>query len=423
LTSTASGVQRATRPTGHEEILVDYARRLQHHLPGRRAVHLHLSRLAAAHRREHHVRVALGAWDAVVARFDGQLFHLANNDLVVVTKGATVAEMDQVVLKLRFLFSEDPLAEGSGESADRVFCTWYELTREYPRFVAMAQDMLARKQAGYAQDIARDAAARMETAGPAYEAPRQPIDPIGLAKLEQGLASMDLTVMVRRQPICAVMPAMPPMPVFQEVFVAIAELAKRLMPDVDLASDRWLFQRLTQKLDNRVLSVLPEIEAKEQLSSSINLNIGTILSPQFQTFEKKLRTVTQKTMVAELQVVDVFGDVGTYIFARDYLRDRGWRICLDGLNYLTFPLLAKTELGFDLHKVIWTPELDGEVQEQRRRKFQQTVEAIGADKVVLCRCDSQRAIDFGQTIGIRLFQGRFVDAMLQVAPKAVARAG
>ena len=421
--STSASAATRQQQVSHEEILADYARRLQHHLPGRRAVHLHLSRLSVVNRREHHLRVAVGAWEGLLKKFDGQLFQLGNNDIVVVTKGASVAEIDQVVLKLRFLFSEDPLAEGSGESADRTFCTWYELTREYQRFVAMAQDMLARKKAGYAQDIAREAAVHLEKSGPTYQAPKQPLDPSRLARLEQGLGSMDLSTMVRRQPVCLVIPNAPPTPVFQEVFVAIAELTKRLMPDVDLASDRWLFQRLTQTLDYRVLSVLPDLEAKERLSSSLNLNVATALSPQFQAFEKKLRFATQKTMVAELQVVDVFGDVGTFIFARDFLRDRGWRICLDGLNYLTFPLLAKSELGFDLHKVIWSPELDGEVQEQRRRKFQQTVEAVGADKVVLCRCDSQRAIEFGQSMGIRLFQGRLLDAMLQVAPKPVGKAG
>lgn len=419
-----TSVSAAGRPqrVSQEDFLADYARRLQHHLPGRRAVHLHLSRLSAANRREHHLRIAVSAWEGLIKKFDGQLFQLGNNDIVVVTKGAAVAEIDNVVLKLRFLFSEDPLADSSGESGNQTFCTWYELARDYPRFMAMAQDMLARKKAGYAQDIARSAAAHLEKDLPVYEPPKQPLDAARLARLEQGLGSMDLSTMVRRQPVCAVLPNVPPTPLFQEIFVAIAELTKRLMPDVDLASDRWLFHRLTQTLDYRVLTILPDLEGKERLSSSINLNVATTLSPQFQAFEKKLRAATQKTMVAELQVVDVFGDVGTYIFARDFLRDRGWRICLDGLNYLTFPLLAKCDLGFDLYKVIWSPELDGQVQEQRRRKFQQAVESVGADKVVLCRCDTQRAIEFGQSMGIRLFQGRLLDAMLQVTPKANGKA-
>jgi hypothetical protein len=143
-----TSVSAAGRPqrVSQEDFLADYARRLQHHLPGRRAVHLHLSRLSAANRREHHLRIAVSAWEGLIKKFDGQLFQLGNNDIVVVTKGAAVAEIDNVVLKLRFLFSEDPLADSSGESGNQTFCTWYELARDYPRFVAMAQDMLARKK-------------------------------------------------------------------------------------------------------------------------------------------------------------------------------------------------------------------------------------------------------------------------------------
>lgn len=407
------------QPTvSHEELLADYARRLQHHLPGRRAVHIHLSRLAAPNRREHHIRIAANSWDPIIKRFEGQLFHLGNNDLIVVAKGATVAELDNIVLKLRFLFSEDPLAEGSAEVEGRTFCTWYDLQKDYPRFLDVTQDLLKRRKAGYAEERARDAVQLMAKAETGPVIPKHPIDPTRLARLEQGLVTMDLAPMIRRQPVCAVMPGAPPMPVFQEVFVAIAELTKRLMPDVDLFTDRWLFQRLTESLDQRVLAALPELEGREKHSTSLNLNVATVLSPGFLAFDKKLRFATQKTMLAEFQMIDVFADLGSFIFARDFLRDRGWRVILDGLNYLTFPVIAGAELSLDLQKVIWTPELQVDVQETRRTSFRQAVERVGADKVVLCRCDTNEAIAFGQSLGVRLFQGRIVDALMQSATKA-----
>jgi len=405
------------QPTvSHEELLADYARRLQHHLPGRRAVHIHLSRLAAPNRREHHIRIAANSWDPIVKRFEGQIFHLGNNDLIVVSKGASVAELDNIVLKLRFLFSEDPLAEGSAEMEGRTFCTWYDLQKDYSRFLETTQDLLKRRKAGYAEERARDAALSVAKSDAAPAGPRHPLDPTRLARLEQGLVTMDLAPMIRRQPVCAVMPGAPPMPVFQEVFVAIAELTKRLMPDVDLFTDRWLFQRLTESLDQRVLAALPELEGKEKHSTSLNLNVATVLSPGFLTFDKKLRFATQKTMLAEFQMIDVFADLGSFVFARDFLRERGWRVVLDGLNYLTFPVVAGADLNLDLQKVIWTPELQADVQENRRTSFRQAVERVGADKVVLCRCDSNEAISFGQSLGVRLFQGRIVDALIQ-APR------
>ena len=61
---------------------------------------------------------------------------------------------------------------------------------------------------------------------------------------------------MRSQPICAVLPDQPPHPIFEEIYVRIADLQKPLMPNVNLAGNRWLFQHLTQSLDLRVLSIL-----------------------------------------------------------------------------------------------------------------------------------------------------------------------
>jgi hypothetical protein len=43
--------------------------------------------------------------------------------------------------------------------------------------------------------------------------------------------------------------------------------------------------------------------------------------------------------------------------------------------------------------------------------------------VILCRCDTAEAIRWGQSFGIRLFQGHYVDSRLRAArPPAIAAA-
>ena len=37
----------------------------------------------------------------------------------------------------------------------------------------------------------------------------------------------------------------------------------------------------------------------------------------------------------------------------------------------------------------------------------------GADRIILCRCGSADAVRWGQELGIRLFQGRYVDSRLR----------
>lgn len=397
-----------------EILLRDYAERMGKHLAGRRAVHITLSQLQTRHRRGHFIRIAANSFEPLLKKFEGQIFVLSNSDLVAVCRGASLAEIDQVVLKLRYLFSDDPLtmsdeaAEGSG------FCIWYDLQTQHPAFMETCNRLLQEAESRPRNPtIGADGVPGDEAALPA-------IDPMRLSKLEQGVAGMDVTSLIRRQPICAVLPGMPPKVVFNELYVSIPELRRRIMPDVDIASDRLLFNHLTEVLDMRVLAVLPNVEGHVPTAASVNINISSLLSPQFLAFDAKFRTITKKAVVFEVQPVDVFGDMGAYMFARDFIRERGYRICLDGLNHLTFPLINLKELNLDLEKIVWAPDID-EGQEQRRIRFANAVRDAGAARVILCRCDSPKAIEFGQRLGITLFQGRHVDRLLGGTPEAAAK--
>jgi len=241
--------------------------------------------------------------------------------------------------------------------------------------------------------------------------PRGPLDPSRLARLEQALSTMDITPMMRRQPIVAVIPGGTTKVLLNELYVSISELGRKVMPDVELSSDRWLFQHLTLTLDQRLLSLVPGIESGVAQACALNLNVATILSPQFLQFDQRLKLATQKTFVLELQAPDIFGDLGAFLFARDFVHDRGYRVCLDGLNHLTFPLLYRNKLDFDFYKIVWSADIEQEVQESRRAEFQAAIREAGPGRVILCHCDSPRAVGFGHSIGITMFQGRHIDEL------------
>ena len=67
--------------TSQEGLLLDYLHRLESHKAGRRAVHIHLSKLEPHNRRDHHVRMAVDTFDLMVKMQDGQIFTLKNADL------------------------------------------------------------------------------------------------------------------------------------------------------------------------------------------------------------------------------------------------------------------------------------------------------------------------------------------------------
>ena len=132
---------------------------------------------------------------------------------------------------------------------------------------------------------------------------------------------------------------------------------------------------------------------------SLNLNISTVLSREFQTFHRSVGSNARK-IVVELQLIDVFADLGMYVFARDQLRDTGYRILIDGLNPVSFQFFNPSLLDADFVKLGWSKEFLGEVPKARFDDMRQQVDLTGKNKMVLSRVDSEGAILWGFQVGI-----------------------
>ena len=398
-----------------EYLLLDYTRRLQRYPMGRRAIVIHLSRLRPDNRRSHHIRIAANTFESLVKQFDGQIFLLQNADIVFVCKDASIAVIDEAIMRLRYLFGDDPLAAELDETGPDRFATWYDLERDYQDFLALAEAM-------YEHEVKRKK--RLAAiAGGVQRDERQPMDPQSLAELVTIIARADLSNIMRRQSICAIMGDASPKPVFREIYISIPDLRDTIMPKRDIASDRWLFQHLTQHLDRRVLAMLRRNDDPSIAHSySLNLNISTLLSQEFHQFDQSLRAGARGSIVIELQKADIFADLGAYIFARDFLKERGYRVCLDGVSAVTLGYIDREGLGLDLVKMFWTPDMADPLRTERITAFRDAVERTGRSRIILARCDSEEAVAFGQSMGLRLFQGRHIDRLLSVvAPAARPR--
>ena len=394
----------ATRVTAQESLLIDYLQRLERHRTERRAVHIHLSELLSINRREHHMRIAVSTFEGLVKMLQAQVFTLANSDLMVVYKAQAQDEVESAIVKLRFLFSDDPLIIDDAQGRKGTFCTWYDLEREYDVLVALAQKMAQEEQARRRAEQERNARQTRQQ----EPSKGSPFTPDLLARVEAALGQADLANLMRRQAVCAVVGQAPPQPVFHELFISIADLRQTLMPSVNMNSSPWLFQQLTETLDRRVLSLLNKHDDRTlEGDISINLNVSTILSPEFMVFDDNVKAGMRGTIVLELQKVDIFADLGAFLFARDFAHDRGYRICIDGLSYSMLPFVDRERLGADLIKLIWDPSLTEE-----KDKKTDALRRIGVTRIILARCDTPSAIEYGHSVGITLFQGRHVEQTL-----------
>jgi hypothetical protein len=241
---------------------------------------------------------------------------------------------------------------------------------------------------------------------------RRAIDADTLDRLVNSLARADLSNHVRHQSVCALVGSARPQPLFSEIYVSITELRDAIAPRIDLMANRWLFQYFTETLDRRVLSWLNR-EGSRLIQSgfSININVETILSEQFLKFEQMVAAGLHGTVVLELRIEDIFSDLEAFVFARDFVRQRGYRLCLDFATAEVLAAISRERLGLDMVKLFWHPGLEQELASPRCAAVLDRLRAGEGARTVLARCDDQSAIEFGRSLGISMYQGRAIDAM------------
>tara|TARA_B100000674_G_scaffold60888_1_gene42274 strand:+ start:787 stop:2151 length:1365 start_codon:yes stop_codon:yes gene_type:complete len=391
-----------------EYLLLDYVQRLETRKYGHRAVHIHLSRMKPFHRRDYHIRVATNTFESYVKLYVGRIFVLTNSDLIFVWKDKSIADVEPAVDTLRYLFRDDPLSQD--ESEETGFCTWYNLNTEFQEFLLLCQHLDERAKKLQKSSNMRTAIQR--------EKDNNVLNPItaeNLAELEETIHTADLSEHIRQQPVCVFAHggSKELHPVFDEFFVSIADLRNALMPNIDLASNRWLFQHMTETLDKRMLNYLCKRTFKTHASSfSINLNLGTLTSRDFDKFDETVRRNWKGNVIIELNQVDLFSNLETYLSVRDDFHERGYRILVDNLTVEALSFVDRKRLKADFIKVAWREEMTDNVIRKKYSEMDSLVKNSGRERVILCRCDSPTAIKFGQSLGITLFQGRYIDNMI-----------
>jgi hypothetical protein len=145
---------------------------------------------------------------------------------------------------------------------------------------------------------------------------------------------------------------------------------------------------------------------------SINLNIQTLLSEEFMAFDEDFAP-TNNDLILEMRLEDIFADPESFAFARDYVTDRGYRLCVDGLTLQTFRFADPARLGVHYMKLGWTRDLAGWIGTDVGTELKNMIRERKRGRTILNRCDSEAAIQVGRQLGITLFQGRYIDSLLR----------
>lgn len=367
------------------------------------AVHFHLGKLLDEYKSEYQLKIAINLIHDLLKGFEGGIFQMVDGALVVVCNELETALLNKLIFQMRYLYMDDPLAYGEDGSENPAFCTSYDLRTSHKEFLDLCNKQMAllvRKNA---------TPARPQTTNVAVKS----LGASTLADIERELAKTDIGQVLRRQPVCNVQPDMKMRRVFDEIYLNIAHLRQSMRLDVDLLSNRWLFKYITGLLDVRMLAMMAQnISRFSDSPISLNLNVETLISKHFAEFDAKLKPEAKVGIIIEIPVVDVFADTIAFHTARREVQKLGYRICLDGVSSSSLAMLDRKKLGVDLAKVQWNADVEADLNSPESKEMAAAISNFGSNRVILCRCDNKQAIQYGKALGISLFQGRFIDSLL-----------
>ncbi len=403
---------------------------VQTHADGWLIVHIHLSRISAVKRNEN-VVFALQMFESAVRGIGGRLFVLQNGDWVFLYPGGHGGQISVAVSKLRQLFAGDPLYYNE-EKYEADFASWYDLGRDRAAFLAVAESLTAGEEKGSppplrpgaVEDGRPQSASNVSTPVAAVNAvsllPARVSELHSLAMVVEALDRLNLAAFLRRQPVCELTTEGLLEKRFDEFYFSIGDIEASLNRTPIMTGEALLLQYVTKSLDRKLLALLkPACMTGENAWLSINLNASSVLSSEFAEFDSGIPAQVRATIAFEFQFIDVFSDIGVYLYVLQHLRERGYRVFLDGVTDVNLPFVDPGALAVDGFKIRWSES----IAESRGESFSRLVARLEPERIMFCRCDSQRAMALGQSLGVRLFQGRYVSEMLDAQRASVARAG
>ncbi|MDO8606409.1 MAG: EAL domain-containing protein [Phaeospirillum sp.] len=364
---------------------------------GLKALHVHVSCLKPQLRTRDNLSRAITIINEANRKIpSGALFLLRNFDIVYICRNVAKSILIEMAGRLQAAF--DNASPQSANAYGRCeFHTIFDIPLDGRPLIEFAE-----AAAGLA----------IQAPGGNESADSRDVDAALLGRLKTTLRNADLSSMLLSQPIYSLADAKPT-PVSWEFYVSIKALEDSFCPGVKLGSRRWLFNDLTEDLDGAVLRVLTK---SDQMTSrrrfSININLSVLDSETFRAFDSNLATPQRSLLTFEINKNDLIENIRTYYAIVPGLVEKGYAICVDGLDVLSLPHLDLNGLGCRYAKLFWNHDA-ANMNEKGTQALAERIAATGKTQFILGRCDKSESIRLARQLGIALVQGKLIDQMVK----------
>lgn len=383
-----------------DQSLLDCLDRFERAPEGCRAAYVALSLLRPHNKERIRLRLAAHLFESLVTGYGCDVFILSNDDLVVIGRGVPATALEKHVERVRALFRRDPATRENANGEDRFF-TPYEIDTGARALRQRVEDLRKGKI-----DPWRIISRTQPPPKPDKVAPRP------LLHASDVLDGLDPRPLIRRQPVVRIDAERRGRVIGEEFYVAMHEVRKHCAQNMDLQSNRWLFQEICRLLDPKTLTAIAHLDALPDagIHLGLNLTLETILSPALDQLLAKLPGETR--LVVEVRVIDVFTSLSLLPKAAERLRALGHTFVLDQVDPRALAMIDPARLAVDRLKLVWSDDLADPASVWDGPRPERWIQTVGPDTIILSHIQNDKGILWGLKNGISVFQGFFIDQII-----------
>ncbi|MBT5263368.1 MAG: hypothetical protein HOL85_00940 [Rhodospirillaceae bacterium] len=229
-------------------------------------------------------------------------------------------------------------------------------------------------------------------------------------KIESLLKGANIDSLIRSQSIHSLTSTAAPRVVARELVVSLDYLEELFSTPIQ--GNPWLFERVTDLLDRRMLYHLMRETAAPNQPMAIKLHVSTALSQEFAHMVEQLTADRHETLLVLLPFLEVKADPARARLALSRLESAGIHGGIDSSPWSAIEMEALADPLVDFIKFPYGPDWLQMDQDQLDRVAERAA-AIGVDKIIMNRCVDDKSVEIGRSMGFVLFEGKGADAVAE----------
>jgi len=168
---------------------------------------------------------------------------------------------------------------------------------------------------------------------------------------------------------------------------------------------RVLDEKLMEVTSSMVSDILPD-------KLHLNMQLQTVQGDKFLDFIGQHDGRLIENLAIEFSMENAIANWWEFEDACEFLHSMGVKVGLDRITLPALEFLSPRKMNVDFIKVIWDQNIVGSRRTEVAERLREFAVLFADNNLILTRCDSRTALRMGRSLGVDVFEGSYIDAML-----------